>query len=638
MAPPGERRLGDVAISVFITFAFFISIFPLMDSYGISDDRKDIMSEDGVRTYSYDDFLAVKGDGHTHTNHSSGTTTVAENVAKAKQQGLDWLAITDHKTVAAKAECESETSGSFICVLGEEVSTSGGHVLAWGIDRYVDWTLGPTRTMSDIFEEVHVQGGLAVVAHPFAPDPDDYDFWGVHEGFDAIEVYHGYAGFNDFPISTDMDGQALSKWEDFLNLGLRKTAVGDSDCHNASNTPDGGDLTNRRGAIGYPRNVVYVKEFTQRGILEGVRSGRLYVTDGPELNFTVNDMIMGETLYEAGPSTLTINISGYAPESSDLNVMRNGTQIFSQVVGPGTFSHSFTDSPAGDSWYRAEVRNPTLINGEINVAFANPIFLDVAPFEEPPEPPANLTAELVGSNVVLSWDPSPSPDVEFYGIFKSTTIDGFEFDFPVAYTTNNSWVDTDRGIGDNDTYFYVVRAIDKTRLNDSNTEKAVKLVMPFDPGTQLVSIPIITSNETLGSVLKALQYDIVWVYNNTDIFDPWKSHNPSKTLNDLTSDSKINSTRGFWVHVTAESSITVAGRIPISTSILLKEGWNLVGYPSFTERTVSDALSGIPYERVEGYEATSPQRLRLMTDTDLMKPTFGYWIKASSDAILTIGN
>jgi hypothetical protein len=638
MSYQGEVRLGKTIISVFIVGSFLITILPVMSSDGAFDDAKEPLFTDNLRTSSYDDFLLAEGDGHTHTNHSTGKTTVAENVAKAKQQDLEWLAITDHKTVAQKAECDSETSGSFICVLGEEVSTSGGHVLAWGIDRIVDWSMTPTHTMSDIFEEIHVQGGLAVLAHPFAPDPDDYDFWGAHEGFDAIEVYHGYAGFNDFPLSTDMDGQALSKWEEFLNLGWRKTAVGDSDCHNASNPPDGGDLTKRWGAIGYPKNVVYVKEFTLRGILEAIRNGRLYISDGPELNFTVNGMIMGETLYEAGPPTLTINVSGYAPESSDLNVMRNGTQIFSQVVGPGAFSHSFLDSPSADSWYRAEVRNPTLINGEINVAFTNPIFLDVAPYEEPPEPPSNLTAELVGSDVVLTWDPSPSPDVEFYGVFKSSDIYGFEFDFPVAYTTNTSWTDMGKGIGDNNTYFYVVRAVDRTRLNDSNTETAVKLVMPFDPGTHLVSIPIITSNETLDSVLRTLEYDAAWIYNSTDVLDPWKSHNPSKAINDLSNDSIINRTRGIWIHVIAESSITVAGSVPADTSIHLKQGWNLVGYPSFAEAVVSDSLSGIPYERVEGYEATSIQRLKLMTDTDLMKSTRGFWIKVSSDSIWTVFN
>jgi hypothetical protein len=563
---------------------------------------------------------------------------VAENVAKARQQGLNWLAITDHRTVAPKMECESETSADFVCVLGEEVSTTGGHVLSWGIERYVDWTLSPAHTMSDVYEEIHVQGGLAVVAHPFAPDPDDYDFWGVHESFDAIEVYHGYAGFNDFPLSTDMDGQALSKWEDYLNLGWRKTAVGDSDCHNASNVPDGGDITKRWGAIGYPKNVVYVKELTLRGILEGVRKGRLYITDGPELNFTIDDRIMGETIREAGSPTLTINVSGYAPESSNLNVIRNGSQIYSQVVGPGAFSHSFVDSPASDSWYRAEIRNPAIINGEINVAFTNPIFIDLAPFEEPPQPPTNLTAHLDGNDVVLSWDPSSSPDVEFYGIFRSNTIDNFEFDFPVAHTTNTSWADIGKGIGNGQNYFYVVRAIDRTRLNDSNTEKIAKVVMPFEAGMHLASIPIIASNASLDQVLKTLTYNIVWIYNNTDAQDPWKSHNPLRTANDLANTSTINRTIGFWVQATARSNITVAGKVPSSTDIHLREGWNLVGYPSHSEKAVSDALSGIPYERIEGYDPSTIQRVRLMSDTDLMRPGYGYWIKVSADATWTVSN
>jgi hypothetical protein len=92
----------------------------------------------------------------------------------------------------------------------------------------------------------------------------------------------------------------------------------------------------------------------------------------------------------------------------------------------------------------------------------------------------------------------------------------------------------------------------------------------------------------------------------------------------------------FWVSVYINSGITVAGSVPTSTEIPLKTGWNLVGYPSFTERNVSDALSGIPYDRIEGYDILSIQRIRLLSGNDNMKPTHGYWIRVSSDATWTI--
>jgi hypothetical protein len=42
-----------------------------------------------------------------------------------------------------------------------------------------------------------------------------------------------------------------------------------------------------------------------------------------------------------------------------------------------------------------------------------------------------------------------------------------------------------------------------------------------------------------------------------------------------------------------EGNLAIAGKVPSSTSIQLYEGWNFVGYPSLTNKTVGDALSGI---------------------------------------------
>ncbi|MCK5548854.1 MAG: CehA/McbA family metallohydrolase, partial [Thermoplasmata archaeon] len=529
-------RANAMSASLVVFLTFSILVMPVDFSATLATTAYDMPShdQDYAVVHSLDDYEIAMGDGHTHTNHSSGTTTVAENVNKAKERGLNWIAITDHHTISTKAECNAETTGEFICVVGEEVSTNQGDVIAWGLDEVVNWGLGPTYTMGDIIENIHIQGGLAVLGHPFAPDPDDYDFFGVYDGFDALEIYHGYAGFNDVPLTTDMDGKALAKWEEYLNSGWRKTGVGESDCHNASNTPDGGDLFNRRGAIGYPRSVIYVKEFSLRGIFEGIRSGRLYVTDGPELNFTINDRILGDTIYADVPTTLTINVSGVALEPSDLNVIRNGTQIYTQTVPTGPFSYSFTSLGDGDFWYRAEIRNPAIFNGEINVAFSNPIYFDLTPHEEPPLPPSNLTATLDGSDINLTWDPSPSPDVELYSIFRSNTFDGFNFSFPIAQTNRTAWTDKNAGLGDGGTYFYIVRAVDRTRLTDSNTNKAAKLVIPLDAGVHLVSIPLKNSKTSLSHVLQTLQYDAAWFYDNSVAPDPWKSYSPSKSINDLT--------------------------------------------------------------------------------------------------------
>jgi hypothetical protein len=608
-------------------------------SLDLGEIEDDPFIEEEMALYTYDDFEVAIGDGHMHTNYSSGTTTVSDMVTVAKQRGLNWIAITDRNTITSAPECRNESTIDFICVVGEEAATTDGHVLAWGIEEFVVPWFGPTYTMGDIFESIRRQGGLATVAHPYGPGAGEaYNYWGTYDGFDAISIYHGYAGFNDFALTTDMDGLALAKWEEYLNNGARKTAVGNSDSHNSSNTPDGGDLVTRRGAVGYPKNILYVRELSVRGILEAVRNGRLYVTDGPLLNLTISERILGETIHASAPEDLYINVTGVATASSELNIIRNGTQIFTQSLSPGEFSYSYIYPENGDSWFRAEIRKPTIFNGEVNVAFSNPIYFDLMPYEQPPEPPANLTAELSGNDVFLTWDPSPSVDVEKYSVFRSDTYDGFDFNYPFAQTNATNWSDMDAGIGDNKSYFYIVRAVDGTLLNDSNMNRAAKFVLELQKGIHLVSSPVEPVNSTLGSVLQTLDYESVWLYNESYPGDHWKSRVPEKSQNELTNQSNIDRTMAFWVRMSERGNLTFAGRVPTTTNIPLKTGWNLVGYPSFANETVQQALSGVVYERIEGYFDAPPQNLKLLANSDPLIACQGYWIKVASDQTWSVTN
>jgi predicted metal-dependent phosphoesterase TrpH len=81
----------------------------------------------------------VAFDLHTHTTHSDGTTTPAENAVLASAAGLSGFALTDHDTTAGWAEAEAacaEHGSAF--VPGLELSTREGelslHVLGYWVD------------------------------------------------------------------------------------------------------------------------------------------------------------------------------------------------------------------------------------------------------------------------------------------------------------------------------------------------------------------------------------------------------------------------------------------------------------------------------------------------------------------------
>jgi parallel beta-helix repeat protein len=262
-------------------------------------------------------------------------------------------------------------------------------------------------------------------------------------------------------------------------------------------------------------------------------------------------------------------------------------------------------------------------------------------------PPTNLSAELTGNssgNVTISWNASLEDPVNVtnYAIYYDTDHDsygqGYMFLTEVPASGASRYYLTIMGIGEGDpnNYFFYVQANSSKvfRFSRSDTQ-AAKYTRNLTAGKQLVSIPLILNNTDITSALQTVKYGIAWYYDNTDLIDPWKSHSPSKPFNDLTS---VNRTMALWLVVNENCNFTVAGTVPRTTDISLKEGWNLIGYPSFIERDVSIALSTVSYERVEGYSQIPPQFLKIYNDNDIMEPGFGYWVKAGSDDVWVLTN
>jgi hypothetical protein len=185
------------------------------------------------------------------------------------------------------------------------------------------------------------------------------------------------------------------------------------------------------------------------------------------------------------------------------------------------------------------------------------------------------------------------------------------------------------------TFFYMVKARDMKDWRTSSSNQGVRHSTFLQTGGNLISIPIPLSSNDPSTVFQDVDYDTMWAYNATDIADHWKQFNPLKVNNDLTF---IDHKMALWLNITQDSDFTIAGLIPQSIDISLRTGWNLVSYPSFIDRQVSDALSGLSYVRVEGFDPSSPSGLMNMNDTDYMSAGMGYWIKVSLDDTWTVTN
>lgn len=266
-------------------------------------------------------------------------------------------------------------------------------------------------------------------------------------------------------------------------------------------------------------------------------------------------------------------------------------------------------------------------------------------FEEWSAPPTNLSAELAGvssENVIVSWNASLEDPVNVtkYAIYYNTSYDGSGSDYrflgevPATGAPRYSINVMGLGEGDPNNYYFQVQAnTSKVYMTSRSESQAMKYTRNLTAGMQLISMPVIVENESISNVLQTVKFDIAWYYDNSDPLDPWKSHNPSKSLNDLTT---ANHTMGLWLVVNRDCNFTVAGAVPKRTDIRLKKGWNLVGYPSIFPRSATDALGGLNVLRIEGYSPMPPEHLQLLLPTSMMLPGHGYWIKMGSDAIWTL--
>jgi len=102
------------------------------------------------------------GDFHIHTTASiDGTISPGQLIQRAKHVGLTCLAVTDHDSIEGAREVEKHAP--FPVIIGEEVTTSGGHV----IGLFLQERIVPGMSVPDTIAAIKSQGGLAVAPHPF---------------------------------------------------------------------------------------------------------------------------------------------------------------------------------------------------------------------------------------------------------------------------------------------------------------------------------------------------------------------------------------------------------------------------------------------------------------------------------------
>ncbi|WP_213806630.1 CehA/McbA family metallohydrolase [Granulicella sp. dw_53] len=351
--PPGEWKL---LISV-------SSIRPNITSHYRAEIRFNSPLEDSSFTLTPLDTHArwFRGDLHMHTAHSDGSCPNQSGVRvpcplfltaqAAANRGLDFIAISDHNSLAHYAEMRELQPyfSKMLLIPGREMTTFYGHFNAFGITQYVDYRVAEKggRTIDQVVADILAQGGIVSINHPMSPTDERCRGCGWTpptptdlSKFAGVEVVNANRVMDRF-------------WDEQIAQGHRLTAIGGSDNHSS---PYGDDIPT---AIGHPTTAVMAQDLSVASILAGIRAGHVFIDLAGsrnrlleiEAHTSKTSAHMGDTLRaENGEQVeLTIHVAGC-----------NGSQLKMFVDGkaagnPQTLSAD--DATPGFHWTGIEGRH-----------------------------------------------------------------------------------------------------------------------------------------------------------------------------------------------------------------------------------------------------------------------------------------
>ncbi|MDQ4034786.1 MAG: phosphotransferase [Chloroflexota bacterium] len=171
-----------------------------------------------------------KADMHLHTLYSDGTASVQAVLDHVEAHtDLDVIAITDHERIdgAVRArEIHEAGDYSFELVVGQEITTRRGHVLA----LFVTERIPALRPLPETLERIHDQGGIAIAPHPMAPLTPSLGGRSLRAAHDAADPRQRLDGIE--LMNPSAAGRARRGARNRLNAEvLHLAALGNSDAH-----------------------------------------------------------------------------------------------------------------------------------------------------------------------------------------------------------------------------------------------------------------------------------------------------------------------------------------------------------------------------------------------------------------------
>lgn len=136
-------------------------------------------------------------ESHCHTYASKDSLTLpADLISAARHKGIDRVVITDHNSIAGGREAQAIDPE--LIIVGEEIMTTKGEILAAFVQEEIPARLSPLETIGRLKE----QGAFISVSHPFDELREggwkENDLLEILPLVDAIEVYNSRCMFPRF--------------------------------------------------------------------------------------------------------------------------------------------------------------------------------------------------------------------------------------------------------------------------------------------------------------------------------------------------------------------------------------------------------------------------------------------------------
>ena len=250
------------------------------------------------------------GDLHVHSDASDGQHSIPTLAARAKKQGLDFLAVTNHNNYSENLALPRVPGLTLIP--GTEWTHYRGHMNFLGIARPFSgsFVANNLAQMRDITRQARERGALVSVNHPKC-DLCPY-LWEDEDSFQLVEIWNG-------PMR-GVNRRGIAWWTQLLRQGRRLPAVGGSDFHR-----DKGPVR-----LGNPVTAVWADSPRAEDILSALARGRSYVTSsvrGVRLSMTCGGATFGDVVSD-GESVHTLHVSAAnMPPWAVLQIVGSGGEL-----------------------------------------------------------------------------------------------------------------------------------------------------------------------------------------------------------------------------------------------------------------------------------------------------------------------